>query len=145
MAVAEIEESAGGIHGQLEGGAFHDLIEIHVAAPAARIAAAGRRLSGTRGDADASQHGPQGHGVMRQVLARLFQRGDAALRVKMPPHILPTVLHLYRRIAIDSSIDNAIVADGLIAIQPEVRQMHHQGIARSCRLDEEGSGLRIPT
>src|SRR6202035_3751139 len=76
---------------------------------------------------------------------RDFKRGDTALRVKMPAHILPAILHLHCQITIHSSVHDAIVADGPIAIQTEARQMYDQGIPRSRRLDEERSGLRIPT
>ena len=143
MAVAHIEQSSRHAHRQVNRHAFGHFVEIHVAAEPAGIARSRRRLRRPCRRRHASQHGMQRHRVLPQMLARLLGSGHTLLHIQVPAHILETVLHLHRQIAVHSALHDAVIADRPIAIQSQMREMHRQDIAgrRACYI--ERTSLRI--
>src|SRR5262245_33272879 len=61
----------------------------------------------------------------------------------MPAHVLAKIFGLDRQIAIHSAANNAVIADGVVAIQPYARKVDHQRVAGRSRFDIKGAGLRI--
>src|SRR5215831_8589423 len=77
------------------------------------------------------------------MIAREFGGSNHALQIKMPAHRLASILHLYCHIAIEGTVDYAVITDGIIAVQSDAREMNNQRIARPRALDKKRTRLWI--
>ena len=80
VAVADVEQRARLRDRQIDGRAFDDFVEIHVAAEAARIAGRRRRRAESRRDGDAAEHRPERHGEAARDARSAFPAWPPALR-----------------------------------------------------------------
>src|SRR5437899_3082729 len=61
----------------------------------------------------------------------------------MPAHVYKQVFDLDREIVVHSSTDNAVIADGVIAVQPDASEVDHQRVARRSGLNVKRTGFRM--
>ena len=67
VSIAQVKKRAGVGDGQVDGGAFGDLVEVHVAAVAAGVAGTGWCLRGACGRGDAAEHWFERDGVVGEA------------------------------------------------------------------------------
>src|SRR5262249_40663521 len=80
MAIADEKESTGMVDRQVNRGAFHELVVIHVAPECSGISRS-EGLVLRRRDSYTTEHGPQRHAVICELLAGIRQPGEARLTV----------------------------------------------------------------
>ena len=119
VCVAEVEQSAGVGDGQIDGGAFGDLVEVHVAAVVAGVAGARRRLRSGAGRLSRCNRAWDGAGRCsgRGASPGPCGRGYAFGRVEMPADGLTGVLDLDGEVVVEGAVDEAVVADGVVAVE----------------------------
>ena len=143
MAVAEIEERAGVGDGEVDGGAFGDFVEVHVAAEAAGVSGWWRSAGGAGGGGDAAEHGMDGDGDVLEVFGRRVGSGGAFGKVKMPADGFAVVAGLDGEVGREGGLDDGIVAAGVVAVEAEAVEMDDEGVAGHGSLNVEGAGFGV--
>src|SRR5215472_2768776 len=126
MAIANKEQSTRPAHRQVNRDAFNNSVEVHVATEAARIAGGDRTAS--RGRGDAPQHGTKRHREALQVITGLLSSCNHALVIEMPAHTVAGILEFHGHVTINSPINDAVVADRIVAIQTNARKVNSKDV-----------------
>src|SRR5262245_27291843 len=141
MPVTYKEQRAGHVHRQVDGDAFNDFVEVHISAEAAGIARDNSAAEGCC--SNTSEHGTKLHGEGLQVIARALAGCNHALAVETPANILPSVLEFYSHTAVNGAVNDGVIADGVISIQSNAREVYGERVTGPRGLNVERSGLRI--
>src|ERR1041384_6107311 len=141
MAVTDEKQRAGPVHGQVDRDTFDDFVEVHVAAEAAGITrwhrAAGRRSSNT------PEHGTKRHSAALQVIATALTGSDHPLSLEMPASIVSSILERHCHVAVDGAVNDSVIADGVVSIQANAREVYRQRVTGPSGFDVERTGFRI--
>ena len=145
MGVAEVEESSGIGDGEVDGGAFGNLVEVHVAAPVAGVAGGRGSAAGAGRSGDTAEHGTERDSVVGEVLGGVAGRGGAVGEVEAPGNGLAGVFHADGEVAVEGALDDGVVAAGGGAVEAEADDVDDEGVSGGGGLDVEGAGLGVAT
>ena len=143
MAVSEVEECAGAGDAEVDGGAFGDFVEVHVAPVAAGVSGAGWGLGNVGCCGDAAQHGFEWNGVVLEVVGGFFGGGCTGGAIEMPADAFADIFHLDGQTAVEGALVHAVVADGPVAVEGELLDVDDEDVAGHGSGDEKGAGLRV--
>ena len=145
MAVAEVQQRTGVADRQVDGRAFTDLVEVHVAAVGAGVAGGWRSIGGVRSSGDATEHRLHRDGEVFHMFARLFRGRGPVGQVEMPADCLAVIAGLDGKVAVETAIDDVVVTLGPVAVEFEVHNMYDEGVAGVGAGDIKGPGFRVAT
>src|SRR5262245_22395126 len=141
MSVTDKEQRTGMVHRQVNGDAFNNFVEVHVAAEAAGIAR--DNSTAERCCSTTPEHGTKRHGEVLQVIARALAGRDHALAVETPANILPCVLEFYSHTAVNGAVNDRVIANGVVAIKSNAGEVYGECVTGPRGLNVERSSLRI--
>src|SRR6185295_13766756 len=141
MPVTNKEQRARPVHRQVNSDALDNFIEVHVAAKAARITR-GHRAAPRRGG-DAPEHRTKWHSEALKVIARALAGRNHALSIEMPANIISGVLEFHGHAAVNGAVNDGVIADGVVAIQANAREVYGERVTGPGGFNVERSGLRI--
>ena len=143
MAIAEEQQCPRVIDWQVDGGAAHEAVVIHIAPEASQIECAVRLFAGRR-RTNAAQHRHNRHCITGQRRRGMRQSGDVLLQIEAPFVVelrivlnAPCPARIHRM-----GIDPAAAARA-VAVGPEAVNLHGQGVAGQSSFHIEWPGLGI--
>jgi hypothetical protein len=83
------------------------------------------------------------HGEILQVIAWALAGGNHALAIQTPANTVPGVLEFDRQPAVNGAVNDAVIANGVVAIQANAREVDGERVTGQRGFDVERSGLRI--
>ena len=143
VAVADEQQRAFLVDGQVDRDALAKPVVIHVAAPGSEPAGA-EGLIGRRRDPDAAEHRLQLDAEVLQTFGGLGEHRDAGLAVELPFAVeLVVELGVAVIAGLDGAGHDAVAAAGGVAVQPDAQELDRERVAGHRAFHVERARLRI--
>ncbi|MNM84434.1 hypothetical protein D3C81_965220 [compost metagenome] len=143
VAVAHVQQRARLLHRQIDGVAFDDGIEIHVAAEVAGVTGGERRVAEARCDRQAAEHRLYRHFEALQCAARCLRTCNAAHAIQFPANGVAQRRGLGGDAWRLQPSHHAIEAVGVVAVELERGDGDRQRVAGFGAGDKERPDLRV--